>query len=130
MIRVHGNNERGDNVDERIFPTLKQMLLGNSEDTDFDTELKVHINKSFTNLFRVGVGSSEFRIVTGEETWESFIDGVNCMGSIKDYIYLDVKLIFDPPTSSSVLQAFEKARDEALWTIQTEMELNNKEDAE
>lgn len=131
MTLVHGNRERGEQMDETtnnieasIFGTLKTMLLGNSDDDDFDTELKVHINKSLSNLYRNGLGDSEFRIVTGDETWESLAPNVNCLGSIKDYIYFDVKIAFDPPTSSIVMETYKQLRDEALWTINTEMELS------
>lgn len=114
-------------MDESIFRTLKTMLLGNADDDEFDTELKVHINKSLTNLYRIGVGTFEFRIESGNETWGSFVPDTDCLGSIKDYIYLDVKIVFDPPASSIVMETYKQLRDEAFWTVQTEMELN-KED--
>lgn len=110
-------------MDETILGTIKNMVVGNKEDNDFDSELKLYINRSLTTLYQNGVGSSEFQIVNGNETWEEFIPDCDCFGAIKNYIYLDTLIVFDPPTSSIVMETYKQLRDEALWRVKTEMEL-------
>lgn len=82
------------------------MLGGNvEEETHFDLDLKVLINSAFTKLCQLGVGpDTPFKIVDETTTWDEFeYDDIEM---VKESIYLYVKNIFDPPSNSSVLQAY------------------------
>lgn len=83
------------------------MLNIDSEDTSFDVDILIHINTAFFVLCQLGVGTNEpFSIVSVENTWSEFVLDSKNLEAIKTYIYLKVRIVFDPPTSSAVMQAF------------------------
>lgn len=100
---------------ESILITIKQMLGPGAEHEHFDPEIINHINSVLADLTQMGVGPDEgFRIEDETSVWSDFIDTDTTMfDSVKTYIYLRVKLIFDPPTSSAVLNAYQ--RDIEKW---------------
>ena len=80
----------------------------------------MHINTVLFVLTQIGVGPSEGFVITGEEdTWNDFIpeETLVKMQSIKTYIYLKVKLIFDPPTSSTAMTALNDLIAEMEWRL-------------
>lgn len=90
-----------------ILKTIRHMLGGIVDDeTYFDLDLKIFINAAFTKLWQLGVGPIDepFKINDDSETWNDFeYDNIEM---VKEWIYLDVKNMFDPPANSSVLQAY------------------------
>ena len=96
---------------ESILTSIK-LLLGMPEDYDaYDAHVIMHINSVFTILRQLGVGpESGFRIEDKTSTWSDFIDETNDLTyeSVKTYIYAKVRLIFDPPTSSSHIKVLEE----------------------
>ena len=100
---------------ESILITIKQMLGPGAEHEHFDPEIINHINSVLADLNQMGVGPDDgFRIEDETSVWSDFIDtDTNLFDSVKTYIYLRVKLIFDPPTSSAVLNAYQ--RDIEKW---------------
>lgn len=83
-------------------------LLGISEDDDgFDGELVLLINGVFMTLLQLGIGpESGFSITGPDETWDSYNSDALLTDSIKTYLYLKVRMLFDPPASSTVAEAF------------------------
>lgn len=109
---------------ESILTSIKK-LLGPTEDYDhFDADIIFHINTQFSNLNQLGVGSSEgFRIVDATEIWTDYIpDNPVLVEMVKSYVYLKVKLLFDPPTSSAVLASMEREAEKLEWRINKEAE--------
>lgn len=99
--------------------TSTKRLLGIAEEYDhFDPELVIHINSVFMILTQMGVGPSEgFRITGAAETWDDFIpDGQN-LESVKSYVYMKVRLLFDPPTSSALMDALTRSISEFEWRL-------------
>ena len=94
---------------ESILTSIKK-LLGISEDyTQFDSDLIMHINTVFLNLTQLGVGPEEgFSIQNGNDAWSDFIDNNAQLQAVKSYMYLKVKLLFDPPLSSSVIESMNR----------------------
>ena len=94
---------------ESILTSIKK-LLGISEDyTQFDSDLIMHINTVFLNLTQLGVGSEEgFSIQNANDAWSDFIDNNAQLQAVKSYMYLKVKLLFDPPLSSSVIESMNR----------------------
>ncbi len=89
-----------------ILRTIRHMLGGVvDEETYFDLDLKVLINAAFTKLCQLGVGPDEpFKIEDEDTEWSAFeYDDIEM---VKEWIYLDVKTVFDPPSNSSVLQSY------------------------
>lgn len=87
-----------------ILTDVKKMI-GPSEIYDqFDKDLIIHINSVFTILQQLGVGpKTGFSITEGDETWDDFIEGIedkNIFQMVKSYMYLKVRMQFDPPTGS------------------------------
>ena len=103
---------------DSILTSIKR-LLGIAEEYDhFDPELVIHINSVFMILTQMGVGPAEgFRITGAEETWDDFIpDGKN-LESVKSYVYMKVRLMFDTPTSSSLMDALTRSISEFEWRL-------------
>ena len=114
---------------ESILDTIKQLLGIPIEDENFDPDIKVYINTVTPNLAQMGIGPKNGFIVTSKtQLWSEYIDStlINLEG-VKQYIYLKVKLIFDPPTNSSTIQAINDSLKELEWRMQLAVETNNLE---
>lgn len=105
---------------ESILTSIKK-LLGITEDyKHFDADLVVHINSVFSTLTQLGVGPSEgFSIEDEYAKWNDFIPDAdaNKINSIKTYMYMQVKIVFDPPTNSGVLKSYEKLIEKFEWRL-------------
>lgn len=106
-----------------ILKEIKKML-GPEEDYDhFDQDIMIHINTAFNTLRQLGVGpKSGFALVTGNETWDDFFNGAQEVPMVKTYIYATVKLVFDPPASSFVMEALKEFRKEFEWRCNVDVE--------
>lgn len=94
---------------ESILTSIKK-LLGISEDyTQFDQDLIMHINSVFLTLNQLGVGPEDgFSIEDETAKWYDFIEDNVKLQAVKSYMYLKVRLLFDPPLSSSVIDSMER----------------------
>lgn len=92
-----------------ILTSIKK-LLGLMEDyTEFDSDITMCINSAIGILTQCGVGPVEgFRVTSKDETWEQFIGNDPRFEMIRTYIFLKTKIIFDPPTSSAVLECYKE----------------------
>ena len=92
-----------------ILNTMKSMLLGDETDTSFDTELMVHINTVLMTLRQLGVADDTVFYVTDfRDEWSEILGEDDDLEAIKTYMYLKIKLVFDPPTNSFVLDSMNK----------------------
>lgn len=88
-------------------------------DTNFDQELIMHINSVFSILNQLGGGSGEgFRITSREDLWEDFFLEDSEIELIKSYMYLKIRLMFDPPQNAFLVTAFEQQVKEFEWRLQ------------
>lgn len=103
---------------DSILTSIKKML-GISEDyTQFDADLIMHINSIFLNLTQLGVGpASGFSIEDETTEWTDFINNNAQLQAVKSYIYLKVKLLFDPPLSSAVIESTNRMIAELEWRL-------------
>ena len=113
---------------ESILTSIKK-LLGIAEDyTQFDADIIMHINSVFTTLTQLGVGPSDgFFIEDDSTTWSDFIPDLNKLQAVKSYMYLKVRLLFDPASvGSSTLASYERQITEYEWRLNTiaESEVN------
>lgn len=109
---------------ESILTSIKK-LLGIQEDyTHFDADIIMHINTVFMTLSQLGIGPPKgFSIGDDKAIWADYISGDNKnFESIKTYIYLKVKLVFDPPLSSSVIESINRTISELEWRLNVEAE--------
>ena len=107
-------------METSILTSIKKML-GVAEDyTEFDEDIITHINSVFLNLTQLGVGPEEgFMIEDDTAVWEDFINDSIQLQAVKTYMYLKVKLLFDPPLSSSVTESFTRMIAELEWRLNT-----------
>ena len=105
-------------MDESILVSIKK-LLGISEDYDyFDQDIIMHINAAFMVLTQLGIGPSEGFLITDDtDTWSDFIDDSTDLGSIQSYVYMKVKLMFDPPQNSFTVDSMTKLVNELEWRL-------------
>ena len=89
-----------------ILDDVKQMLNIQSEVTEFDIDILSSTNSAFFALHQLGVGPSDTPFsITSNTLWSEFITQVP-KSVILDYLSLKVKMVFDPPTSSAVIEAY------------------------
>ena len=104
---------------ESILTSIKKMLGIAEEYTHFDADLIMHINSAFSILTQIGVGPTEgFSIEDKDDKWTDFIHKTPRLEMIKSYVYQKVKLLFDPPLVSSVIEAINRQVGELEWRIQ------------
>lgn len=102
-------------MNESILTSIKKMLGPEEEYEHFDQDLIIHINSVFLILNQLGIGPEKpFTIKDEAAVWTDFIpDGE--IELIKSYMFLKVKLIFDPPQNGSLINAMEKQIQEFEW---------------
>ena len=105
-------------MDESILTSIKK-LLGITEDYDyFDQDIIMHINAAFMGLTQLGIGTSEGFLITDDtDAWSDFIDDSTNLGSIQSYVYMKVKLMFDPPQNSFTVDSMQKLVNELEWRL-------------
>lgn len=108
---------------ESILDSIKLLLDIETDDSSFDTQLLIHINTALSFLNQLGVTTAEdFEVTGNKETWNDLLGGPTLLRPVKTYVYLKVKLVFDPPQSSSIQQCFEKNVAELEYRINLEAE--------
>lgn len=114
-------------LEEKILSSIKKLLGLNDGVTVFDTDIVIHINTVFANLTQMGVGPQDnegknigFRISTGNEVWGDFTDNDILIENVKSYVYIKVKMVFDPPTSSALIDAYNAQAKELEWRLYTQ----------
>ena len=116
---------------DSILTSIKK-LLGIAEDYEhFDQDLIIHINSVLSVLTQLGVGPAEgFSIEDENATWNDFIPEDKRLSSIRSYVYMKVKLLFDPPLSSSVMESMNRMISEFEWRLNVAAEptQSNKEE--
>lgn len=103
---------------DSILQSIKK-LLGPTEDyTHFDADIILHINSAFASLQQLGVGPEEgFTIQDAGATWQDYLGDEKTLEFVKTYIYLRVRMLFDPPTMGTVMEAMKEALRETEWRI-------------
>ena len=103
---------------ESILTSVKKML-GIPEDYEhFDADIIMHINSVFMILTQLGVGPAEgFTIMDEDAIWSDFIQAKKTIESVKSYMYLKVRLLFDPPLSSAVIDSMNRLISELEWRL-------------
>ena len=108
---------------ESILTSINKLLGITEEYTHFDADIVMHVNSVFMVLSQLGVGPPEgFSISDASAVWSDFLpEGAN-LEAVKSYMYQKVKLLFDPPTSSAVMDAMKRSIDEFEWRLNVEAE--------
>lgn len=114
---------------DSILTSVKKLLGITEEYTHFDADIIMHINSVFMILTQLGVGPSKgFRVEDSSSIWTDFVSDDSLMESVKSYMGLKVRLLFDPPTSSAVMESMNRMISEFEWRLNVQAELNGKEE--
>lgn len=108
---------------ESILTSIKKMLGIVEEYEIFDSDLIMHINSVFSILTQLGVGPDQgFVIQDKSAVWTDFISDEARLMLVKSYMYLKVKLLFDPPLGSAVIECYNKQINEYEWRLNVSAE--------
>jgi len=105
-------------ITNSILITIKKMLGIPAEDTAFDIDIIVNINSTFMVLHQLGVGpENAFLIEDDSKEWSDFTSDIDSYNAVKTYIYLKVKLAFDPSGTSFVIDSLNNQMKELEWRL-------------
>lgn len=106
-------------ITESILTSIKKLLGIDSNYTHFDADLIMHINSVFSILTQMGVGPTNGFSINGDaEEWADFIvNDPNTFSMVKSYVYLKVRLLFDPPQSSAAIESINRQISEFEWRL-------------
>lgn len=104
---------------ESILTSIKKFLGPSASYTHFDPDIIMHINSVFADLWQIGVGPANgFRIEDDTSLWTDYMPSDDTrFESVKSYMYLRVKILFDPPLNSAVLAAMQREADKWEWRL-------------
>lgn len=104
-------------MEESILTSIKKLLGIPKDYEQFDTDIIMHINSVFSILTQLGVGpESGFSISDDSAVWSDFIDDSK-IEFVKSYVHLRVRLLFDPPLGSAVIEVMNRMISELEWRI-------------
>lgn len=110
-------------METSILKSVKKVLGLEADYMAFDQDVLMHINSVFTILQQLGIGpDAGFAIEDDTATWDTFLGDDPKLNSVKSYIWLRVRLLFDPPQTSFVLQSMEKQIQELEWRLNVQRE--------
>lgn len=113
-------------MDSSILTSIKKLLGIAEEDTSFDQDIIMHINTVFAILAQLGVGPTNgFSIEDDGAVWSDYLGNSTNLELVKSYIYMKVRSMFDPPTSSILADAMNKNISELEWRINTTVDPKN-----
>jgi len=108
---------------DSILTSVKKMLGIDEAYIHFDQDVILHINSVMLSLNQLGIGpKTGFMISDATETWTNLLDGRSDLIAIKTFIFLKVRLLFDPPSSSFVVDAIERQIKELEWRLYIQAE--------
>lgn len=110
-------------MNNSILTSIKKLLGMTAEYTAFDTDIIIHINTAFMTLHQLGIGPENGYMIKDQfDTWDEFIKDEDNLEAVKTYIYLKVKLMFDPPLSSAVMESMNRMISEYEWRLNVQVE--------
>lgn len=111
-----------------ILRTISKLIDADGlEGTDhyYDPDVLVHINTFLLDLYQVGIGPKGF-VVDEDTTWTDYLgEQLPYLNAVKDYLYLQTKLVLDPPASSSTLQSYKDVSERILIRLREQVECVN-----
>jgi hypothetical protein len=111
---------------ESILTSIKKLLGITEDETHFDQDIIMHINSVFSILTQMGVGPTNgFAISDNKSIWSDFIEDDTRLELVKSYVHMKVRLLFDPPASSTILQSINSLISELEWRISVTVDPKN-----
>lgn len=100
-----------------VLETIKTMIGPSASYEGFDTDIMIHINSSLAELAQLGVVDDGTKIVSSSTTWNDIIGTNPKLEEIKSWLYFKVRIMFDPPSSSTILNAFQEEIKRLEWRM-------------
>lgn len=108
---------------DSILTSIKKLLGIGEEDTSFDPDIIMHINSVFFILRQIGVNPQKrFSITNKVAVWGDYVLPDQDLEIIKSYIYLKVRLLFDPPLSGAAVELMKSSASELEWRIMVDVD--------
>ena len=106
-------------ADQSILDSVKKVIGMDPSYTAFDIDIIMHINTQFSKLYNLGVGpkNAAFEIEDKNAKWSDFLQGKTNINMVKTYVYMAVRLIFDPPPTSFGIEAVKTEIQEMGWRL-------------
>ena len=113
---------------ESILTSIKKLIGYPEEYEQFDPDIIIHINSVFTILNQLGVGPADGFVIKDKATkWSDYIGDNKLLESVKTYMYLKTRLVFDPPASSFVTESIKEMIKEYEWRLNATAETTKEE---
>lgn len=111
-------------MDGSILNDVKKIIGISEADTSFDLDLITHINTAFSVLYQLGVGpETGFFIDDAGAEWSEFVDeDLAAYNMVRSYVFLRVRMLFDPPATSFHIEAMNKQLEQYEWRISVQRE--------
>jgi len=110
-------------IPNSIVDDTKKVLGIASDYTEFDLDIILHINSVFSTLQQLGVGpKTGFSLTDNSTLWTDFLGDNVLANNVKSYMYLRVRLLFDPPATSFGITAVQDQIKELEWRMNTQAE--------
>ncbi len=110
-------------MSQSILTSTKKVLGVEESDTSFDVDILMHINSVFATLNQLGLGpDAGYMIEDATPTWDAFLGGDKRVNSIKSYVYLKVRMMFDPPQIGHLVAAMNEQIKEFEWRLNVRRE--------
>jgi len=108
---------------DSILDGVKKILGLPLDDTSFDFDVITHINTAFSTLQQLGIGpTAGFMIVDNTAEWDAFLGADTRLNSVKTYVWLRVKSLFDPPQTAHLIAAMKEQITELEWRLNVHVE--------
>lgn len=114
---------------DSILTSVKKMLGVEPEVDHFNTELIMHINANMLTLTQIGIGPDEgFMVVDDKTEWDGLLGTYKDLEAVKTWLYLKVRLTFDPPSNSFLIESINKTIDELIWRLLIQTQEHDREE--
>lgn len=105
-------------VTESILDSEKKLLGLDSSYDVFDDDLIIHINSIFGTLHQLGIGPAKQIVISDNtSTWSEYTTDETEVYEVRTYIYLRLRLLFDPPSNSFVYSGIQEQAKELEWRL-------------
>lgn len=105
---------------DSILLSIKKLLGIDSSYTVFDSDIILHINTAFAILNQLGIGPNEGYMIDSEhQYWDEYMSDIS-LNMVKSFIFLNVRLNFDPPSSTALLESMKNTLNELTWRLELE----------
>lgn len=104
-------------MNDSILTSVKKLLGIAEEYEAFDQDIIMHINTFLTRLVQIGVGTPNFFITDKTATWDQFLIDKAKYQQALSYVYIRVRIVFDPPQAGAAMEALKENMRELEWLL-------------